>query len=69
MKFKIKYFNEIHFHSLYRTALHFAAQKGNLDIIKLLLMKKGIDINIKDIQGNKPIDYSANFEVKKLLSK
>ncbi len=38
-------------------------------IIKLLLEKKEIDINIEDSQGKKPIDYSKNIEIKQLLLK
>lgn len=41
----------------------------NLKIIKLLLEKKEIDINIEDGQGKKPIDYSENIEIKHLLLK
>ena len=51
------------------TALHLAAEIGNLEIIKLLLEKKEIDINIEDSHGRKPIDYSKNNEIKQLLSK
>ena len=51
------------------TALHLAAEIGNLEIIKLLLEKKEIDINIEDSHGRKPIDYSINNEIKQLLSK
>ena len=29
---------------------------------------KGTDINIKDNQGKKPIEYSENLEIKKILS-
>ena len=52
-----------------KTALHLASELGDLEIIKHLLEKKEIDINIEDHQGKKPIDYSANDEIKKLLSK
>ena len=52
-----------------KAALHLAAKIGNLEIIKLLLEKKEIDINIEDSHGKKPIDYSENHEIKQLLSK
>ena len=52
-----------------KTALHLAAEIGNLEIIKILLNKKDIDINIEDSHGKKPIDYSENHEIKQLLSK
>ena len=69
MKFKGNLFKSIQFHIFHSTILHLASKQGNLEIIKLLLMKKGIDINIKDDQGNKPIDYSNNHEIRHLLSK
>ena len=50
-----------------KAALHLAVEIGNLEIIKLLLEKK--DIDIKDSHGKKPIDYSENHEIKQLLSK
>lgn len=50
------------------TALHLASQRRNLEIIKLLLEKKEIDIHIEDYHGKKPIDYSTNDEIKRLLS-
>lgn len=31
-----------------RTALHYAVENGNIDIIKLLLEHKKIDVNAKD---------------------
>ena len=49
--------------------MHLAVEIGNLEIIKLLLEKKEIDINIKDSHGKKPIDYSKNHEIMQLLSK
>ena len=41
----------------------------NLEIIKLLIQKKEININIEDSQKKKQIDYSSNPEIKRLLSK
>ena len=55
--------------NLYKAVLHLASQMENIEIIKLLLKKEGININIEDIQGKKPIEYSENHEIKKLLSK
>ena len=52
-----------------KTALHLAVEIRNLEIIKLLLQNKEIDINIEDSHGKKPIDYSENHEIKQLLSK
>ena len=52
-----------------KASLHLAVEIGNLEIIKLLLGKKEIDINIKDSHGKNPIDYSKNHEIKQLLSK
>ena len=34
--------------SFHETALHICTKKENFDILKLLLSKKSIDINIKD---------------------
>ena len=47
--------------------MHFAVEKGYLEIIKLLLTNKKIDIKIKDDQGRMPIDYATNNEIQKLL--
>ena len=52
----------------YKTVLHFAVQISNTEIVKLLLVKKDININIEDSQGKKPIDYAKNDEIKQLLS-
>ena len=52
-----------------KAALHLAVEKENIEIIKLLLENKYIDINIKDGKGKKPIDYSENHDIKQLLSK
>lgn len=68
MKFKDKYFNWVQFHIFHSTILHLASKIINLEIIKLLLMIKGVDINIKDSLGKKPIYYSDNNEIKQLLS-
>ena len=47
MKFKIKHINKIPIH-FYKTALHMAVEKENIEIIELLLSNPNIDINIKD---------------------
>ena len=49
--------------------MHLAVKIKNIEIIKLLLIKKGIDFNIIDNKGKIPIDYSKNSEIKQLLSK
>ena len=49
------------------TALHLAAQQGDIEIVKRLLEEKNIDINIEDEQGKKPIDYTKNDEIRKLF--
>ena len=67
MKFKIISFNEISIY-FYKTALHFAVEKGYLKIIKLLLKNKKIDIHVEDDQGRRPIDYAINNETKELLN-
>ena len=62
MKFKSTY----HF---YKTVLHAAVEANDLEIIKLLLEKNDIDINIKDSLGKEPICYSKSDEVRQLLSR
>ena len=47
--------------------MHLAVEKGYLEIVKLLLKNKGININTKDSTGKKPIDYATNNEIKQLL--
>ena len=69
MKFKIISLNKIQNHIINEAVLHLATRIGNSTILKLLLKKKEVDINIKDSQGKKPIDYSENTEIKQLLSK
>ena len=44
-------------------------QIKDIEIITLLVEKKGIDFNIIDCEGARPIDYSENPEIRKLLSK
>ena len=51
-----------------KAPLHLAVEIEDLEVIKLLLKKKEIDIEIEDCQGKKPIDYSKNDEIKRLLS-
>lgn len=47
MRFKNIYFNKIHI-KFHRTALHLAVLKGNIDIIKLLVTDRRIDVNVED---------------------
>ena len=42
------------------TALHYAAQSGSVDIIKLLL-DTGISVNLTDKDGSTPLHVSAEF--------
>ena len=50
------------------TALHFACQIPNFEIVKLLLTNNKIDVDIKDLEGKKPIDYTSEESIKQLLS-
>ena len=68
MKFKIISFNKIILYYFYKTPLHLAVEKGYLEIIKLLLKNKDININVDDDQCRKPIDYTTNNEIKQLLN-
>ena len=51
-----------------QTPLHLAVKNEYLDIIILLLKKNGINIDIKDDKGRKPIDYATNNEIWRLLN-
>lgn len=48
------------------TALHIAAQKGNKEIVKILLDKKA-DLNIRDHEEKTALDYTDAREIKTLL--
>ncbi|KAK8860425.1 LON peptidase N-terminal domain and RING finger protein 2 [Tritrichomonas musculus] len=50
------------------TALHNAVSKGNIDIIKILLGNKNIDVNVTDKQGRKPVELTDNDEIKALFN-
>ena len=61
------------YHDLYgsggKTALMFAAMKGDRNVVKYLL-EQGVNINQKDIDGRTSLDYARDFgtpEVEKLL--
>lgn len=41
------------------TSLHYAAQNGHTEIIKLLLNVEGIDANCSDRKGNTPLHLAA----------
>ena len=47
MKFKIIYSNKIFFKEIHNTALFLAVKMENIEIIKLLLTNKKIDVNTK----------------------
>ncbi|KAF3934106.1 Ankyrin-1 [Dactylella cylindrospora] len=48
------------------TALHYAVQKGNIPIIKLIL-EKNVRLDDMNIDGKAPIDLAKDKEVKDLL--
>ena len=48
--------------------LHFAVEKGNIEIIKLLMSNKNINVNLKNKNGEKPIDLTTNIKIKKLFN-
>ena len=50
-----------------KTPLHLAVEKEYIEIIKILLENKNIDVDIEDEQGKKPIDYTSNNEIIKML--
>lgn len=51
-----------------KTPLHLAVINGNLEVIKVLLNYKNININLRDDKGKKPIDYTDNDEIKQLFN-
>lgn len=50
-----------------KAPLHLAVEMEYIEIIQLLLNKKSINVDIKDDQNKKPIDYASNNEIKQLL--
>ena len=56
-----KIFYEVFFFSIYRTALHVAVEKENLEIVKLLLSNKNIDINQRSILKNTFLYHSKSY--------
>ena len=67
IKFKIISFNSIRNRIQEKTPLHLAVEKNYIKIIKILLAHKNIDVDIEDKQGKKPIDYTSNNDIIKLL--
>ena len=52
-----------------RTPLHLAVKNQSIEIIKILLNQKNIDLNIKDDEGFKPIELTKNEQIKNLFNK
>jgi ankyrin repeat protein len=52
-----------------RTALHLACSEGRLKMVELLLSQEGIDIDVLDRWGNKPIDDAkrAKYNSEKII--
>ena len=48
IQFKISYFIKLSIKKIRKTALHYAVMKECIDIIKILLTDKNIDVNIRD---------------------
>lgn len=46
---------------LHQTALHKAAKKGYLDMVRVLVEDLGADINIDDISGFSPIQRAIQY--------
>jgi ankyrin repeat protein len=59
--------NEVH-DTFRDTVLHIAAQRGNAEIIKLLV-KHGADVSIKNREGKTAAELAQSSEVKALLEK
>ena len=65
---EIMFYNIISIY-LYKTPLHLAVKNEYFDIIILLLKNNGINIDIEDDKGKKPIDYATNNEIRRLLNR
>ena len=52
-----------------RSPLHLAVYNNNVDIVKILLNQKNIDLNAKDNDGKTPIELTNNKEILNLLNK
>ena len=50
------------------TPLHLAVQREYIDIIKLILQNKDVNVDIEDDQGKKPIDYTTNSQIIQLFN-
>lgn len=50
-----------------KIALHFAVANEDYEIIKLLLENQSIDVNIKDSQGNTPIELTKSERIKEMI--
>ena len=49
-----------------KTLLHVAAKVSTENFVTLLI-SKGVDPNLKDVYTKKPVDYSHNKAIKKIL--
>lgn len=55
--------------TIIKTCLHSAVQRGDVEIVKMLLQNKNIKLNVVDNFQKKPIDYADNYEeIKQLLT-
>lgn len=48
--------------------LHLAVLIGSIVIVKNILKTKNVDVNAKDIKGNRPVDLTNNDEIKQLFN-
>ena len=49
MMFVFKNFNAIQIKIIYKTSFHIAFDKGNIDIVKLLLESDKLNVNMKSV--------------------
>ena len=69
MEFRIIYFNRIKKYNvlmkfdliLNKQALHIAVEKGNLEVVKLLLRRRDIEVNTKAILDNIMFSYHSKL--------
>ncbi|EDS36541.1 conserved hypothetical protein [Culex quinquefasciatus] len=50
-----------------RLALHYAAERGNIDVVQLLERYGGLEWNVRDADGKSPVDLAKEAAQEKLL--
>lgn len=50
------------------TPLHLAVKRNDVNIVRLILSNGNAQVDIKDDQGKKPIDYATNDQIIQMLN-